>query len=72
MEKDIVNDTLGADIKRLRKEKGMTQDELAKAVYTTWYNILRYETGHLHIASEYASDQLAFGVVQLRYYSRRC
>lgn len=35
MEKDIVNDTLGADIKRLRKEKGMTQDELAKAVYTT-------------------------------------
>lgn len=52
MERDITNDTLGANIKRLRKEKGMTQDELAKAVYTTRYNILRYESGKMTPSSE--------------------
>ena len=52
MERDITNDTLGANIKRLRKEKGMTQDELAKAVYTTRYNILRYESGKMTPSSK--------------------
>jgi len=52
MEKDIANDTLGANIKRLRKEKGMTQDELAKAAITTRYNILRYEGGKMTPSSE--------------------
>ena len=45
-------DTLGVNIKRLRKEKGMTQDEVAKAVYTTRYNILRYESGKMTPSSE--------------------
>lgn len=52
MERDITNDTLGVNIKRLRKEKGMTQDEVAKAVYTTRYNILRYESGKMTPSSE--------------------
>lgn len=52
MERDITNDTLGANIKRLRKEKGMTQDELAKAAYTTRYNILRYESGKMTPSSK--------------------
>ncbi len=47
MEKNIANDTLGANIRRLRKEKGLTQDELAKAALTTRYNILRYESGKM-------------------------
>ena len=33
MNKDIANDTLGANIKRLRKERGVTQEELAKAAF---------------------------------------
>ena len=32
-------------IKELRKEKGITQKELAKAVNITQSNIARYETG---------------------------
>jgi len=52
VERDITNDTLGVNIKRLRKEKGMTQDEVAKAVYTTRYNILRYESGKMTPSSE--------------------
>ncbi len=43
----IENETIGMNIKRLRKEKGMTQDDLAKAAFTTRYNILRYESGKM-------------------------
>lgn len=52
MNKDIANDTLGANIKRLRKERGMTQEELAKAAFTTRYNISRYESGKMTPSSE--------------------
>lgn len=53
MEKNIANDTLGANIRRLRKEKGLTQDELAKAALTTRYNILRYESGKMTLPRDY-------------------
>lgn len=52
MERNIANDTLGANLKRLRKERSLTQDELAKAAFTTRYNILRYESGKMTPSSE--------------------
>ena len=47
---DSNNDTIGINIKRYRKERGLTQDDLAKAVDVTRQTIISLENGK-YIAS---------------------
>ena len=56
MSKKIQSEELGLTIKALRHKKGLTQQELAKQVGTSWEMISRYETGRTQIPLDRLSD----------------
>ena len=44
---EIKTESIGANIRRLRKERNMSQDELARKAFTNRSNINRYESGKM-------------------------
>ena len=56
MNQKIESKDLGLAIKSLRHQKGLTQQELAKEVGTSWEMISRYETGRTQVPLDRLSD----------------
>ena len=44
-EAEVIDMTLGENLQRLRKEKGLSQEDVAQALFVTRQTISKWETG---------------------------
>lgn len=60
---EIKTESIGANIRRLRKERNMSQEELAQKVFTNRSNINRYESGKMTPTADIIEEiEKTFGV----------
>ena len=63
------NTSMGEKIKKLRKEREMTQKQLAKALYVTQQNISKYETGSVAVPFDFGVQIANYFGVSMNYFT---